>query len=242
MQTRQHFIEAELQTTTNGFGAVREPFAQHHLQVFHLWTTIQTNHVHINAEVLFQIGGGKQVRHHRIGVHPVRLRHDDQTGGVFVVGFIAQVGDQRQFFRLHLSGNLLQNFGTGHLMRQCGNDDIAIFNGIDRAHFHTATAITVDFAQVVARRDDFCLSREIGRGYVLAQGFDAGLRIIQQMNTGAGDFADIVRRNIRCHTHGNTGGAIKQNIRQTRRQSAGLVHGAVKVRLPLHRALTQLAE
>jgi len=47
--------------------------------------------------------------HQGFGVDPVGARHDHQPGGVLVIGFVAQVGDQGQFARLHLAGDLFED-------------------------------------------------------------------------------------------------------------------------------------
>src|SRR5690606_37711012 len=203
------FIEAELQTPAHGFGAVGQPFAEHSFQVFYLRPAVQTDYVHINAVILFQIGGGEQVRHQGVGIDTIGFRHDHQTGRIFVVGFVAQVGNQRQFFRVHLRGDLFQHLGTGGLVRQRGNHNIAVFDGVHGAHFYAATAIAVDFTQVGPRGNNFRFGGKIRGDNVLAQSIEAGVGVIQQVNTGTGDFADIVRRNIGGHAHGNTGGAVQ---------------------------------
>jgi hypothetical protein len=46
-----------------------------------------------------------------------------------VVGLVAQVGDHRQLLGLHLRGDLLQHLGPGDLVRQRGDDDVAVLDG-----------------------------------------------------------------------------------------------------------------
>ena len=242
MQTRQHFIQTILQTTTHCFRTVADPLGQHGLQVFHLRTAVQTNHVHVYAVVAFEIGGGKQVSHHCIGIHAVGLRHNHQTCRIFVIGFITQIRYQRQLLSLHLSRDLLQNLSAGNLMWQRGNDDIAVFHSIHGAHFHRATTRAIHFQHFITRSDDFSFGREIRRNDVLAQIVQRRRWLVQQTNHSTGHFADIVRRDIGRHAHSNTRSTVEQHIGQARRQSNRLVHCTVEVRLPLHRALTQLTE
>ncbi|MNN45174.1 hypothetical protein D3C81_1594940 [compost metagenome] len=51
-----------------------------------------------------------------------------------------------------------------------------------------------------------------------------------------------MRRNVGGHAHGDTGGAVEQNVRQARGQDQRFVEGTVEVRAPVRRALAQLAE
>ncbi len=77
---------------------------------------------------------------------------------------------------------------------------------------------------------------------MLAQVRHGSVRVIQQADAGADHFAQVMRRNIRGHAHGDTHGAVEQHVRHAGGQPAGLVHGAVEVRHPIHRALAQFAQ
>jgi hypothetical protein len=74
------------------------------------------------------------------------------------------------------------------------------------------------------------------------QRIQAGIRVIQQFHTGVGHFPRVVRRDIGRHPHRDTGHPVEQDVRQAGGQHHRLLHGAVKVRRPLHRALPQLGE
>ncbi len=77
---------------------------------------------------------------------------------------------------------------------------------------------------------------------MLAQLLEGGLGLVEQAHAGAGHFAQVVRRHVGGHAHGDAGGAVEQDVRQARRQHSRLLQGAVKVRHPVHGALAQLAE
>jgi len=57
VQAIQNFIESELQPTSDGFSSELQPFFQQAYQVFDLGSLVDTNHVEIDAVVLFQISG-----------------------------------------------------------------------------------------------------------------------------------------------------------------------------------------
>ena len=127
-------------------------------------------------------------------------------------------------------------------MRQRRNDDITVFKSVDRAHFDAAFTRAVHLLEIFARCDDLGFCRKVRRHDMLTQSIDIGFRFIQQADTCRGYFTDIVRRNIRRHTHRDTGRTVEHHRRQTCWQCCRLVHGAVKVRLPLDRTLTKLAQ
>ncbi|MNZ56796.1 hypothetical protein D3C78_747490 [compost metagenome] len=77
---------------------------------------------------------------------------------------------------------------------------------------------------------------------MLAKLFNGGLGLVQQPHTGAGDFTQVVRRHISGHAHGDAGGAIEEDVGQTRWQHRRLIQGTVEVRYPVGGALTQFAE
>ena len=62
------------------------------------------------------------------------------------------------------------------------------------------------------------------------------------MDGGRDDFFEVVGRNVCRHTDSNTGCAIEQQIGHLRGQYGGLFEGAVEVRLPIHRSLTELRQ
>ena len=43
------------------------------------------------------------------------------------------------------------------------------------------------------------------------------------MDAGGGDFAELVRRDVGGHAHGDAGRAVQQHVRQTSRQQDRLV-------------------
>ena len=242
VQSRQYLVQAELQAATHGGDAEAQPFAEQTAQILDRRAAVGADHVHVDPVAVLQVRGGEQVLHQLIGVHPVGARHDDHAGGVFMVGFIAQVGHQRQLLGLHLRGDLLHHPGAGDLVRQRGNDDIAILPRPDRATTHRPAAGGVEIQQLPARRDDFRFGREVRALDMLHQFIQAGARLVQQAHTGRRHFAQVMRWNVGGHAHGDAGGAVEQQVRQARRQHHGFFHGAVEVRLPVHGALPQLAQ
>jgi hypothetical protein len=136
----------------------------------------------------------------------------------------------RRRLGLHQRGDLLQHLGPGDLVRQRGDDDVAVLDVVHGAHAHRALAGFVHFQQVGARGDDFRFGRVVRALDVLAELLDRGLGLIEQAHAGAGDFAQVVRRHVGGHAHGDAGGAVEQDVRQTCRQHQRFLQGAVEVR------------
>ena len=72
------------------------------------------------------------------------------------------------------------------------------------AHDHAATAGFIAFAHA-AQAVNSRAGREIGRLDDVNQFVDFCFRLIQQAQAGIDGITQIVRRDIGCHTDGNTG-------------------------------------
>ncbi len=115
-------------------------------------------------------------------------------------------------------GNLLQNPVARDLVRQIRNHDLTTLADPAGPHPQRPAAGFVHLPDVFPGGDDFCLSRKIRALDVLAEFINRRLRLIQQAYAGCGDFPNVMRRDIRGHTNGDTGGAIKQNMGQPGRK------------------------
>ena len=242
VQALEHFFQTIIQAAAHGIAAERQPFGEDLQQVFHRRTTIKTDHIQVDAVTFFQIGGGKQVVHHLLHIHAIGARDNHQTSRVFVIRFVAQVVYHRQLFIAHLSGDLLQHFCPGNLMRQRGNHHRAVFFRPYRTHTYGAASVFVNLTNFRARSNDLRFGRVIRPLHDIQQLIQRRFRLLNQSNRCFCHFTQVVRRNVRCHTNGNTGRTVEQNIWQTRRQHLRLLHGAVEVWHPVRRSLTEFAQ
>ena len=240
VQTGQDLIQAVLQAATHRGNTEPQPLTQHAPEILHRRLAVSTDDVHVDPVAVLQIGGRKQMLHQIVQIDPVGARNNDDTRRVFVIGFIAQIGDHRQLLVLHLRGNLLQHLGARHLMRQRSNHDLTVFLAPHRTTAHRAAAAGVHLQQVFPRGDDLGFSGEVRPLNMLQNLVQSGTRIVQQTNTGRSHFFQVMRRDIGRHTDRNTSRSVKQQIGQARRQNHGFFHGTVEVRLPINRALSQL--
>ena len=238
MQAALDLVQAELQASTHGADAELQPLREQLAQVLDLRLSVEADDVQVDPVAGFQVGGGEQMGHQLFDIDPVRTRDDDDAGRVLVVRLVAQVGHHRQLLGLHLPGDLFQHLGTGHLVRQGVDDDVAVLDAVHRAHAHRTAAGLVDLLQVGARGDDLGFGGEVRARHVFAQFGDRRARLVEQAHAGRRDFPQVVRRHVGGHAHRDAGGAVEQQVGQAGR----LVEGAVEVRYPVHGTLAQFAE
>ncbi len=242
MQAARNLIEAVLQTASHRRNPEFEPFRQQVLETEHARPAIEADDVEIDTIVPLEIRRREQVVHDFHQVDAVRAGYDHEPHGVLVIRLVAQVLDHRELLRAHLLRDLLHHLGRRDLMWERGNDDIAVFDLVSGARLETTDALVVKLLQIRARRDDLRAGRQIGTLDELHQGRGRLRGILQQGDTGIGNFPQIVRRNVGCHAHGDARRTIQQQVRQSRRQNLRLFHRAVKVGLPVHRTVRELGQ
>ena len=127
-------------------------------------------------------------------------------------------------------------------MRQCGNHHVAVFPFEAGAQPHRAIAGLVQLAELLAGGDDLGAAGIIRRGHEFAESVQVAVGMIQQMDTGGGDFAEIVRWDVGGHADGDAGNAIEQDVRQAGGQPHGFVQRAIEIGYPVHRALAEFGQ
>ena len=96
--------------------------------------------------------------------------------------------------------------------------------------------------QLVTRRNNVSPGRVVGALDVFTEIFDRRFRLFQQMDGSIGHFTQVMRRDIRRHTHRNTGSTIEQYHWQTCGQQDRLLHGAIEIGCPVDRPLAQFRQ
>ena len=71
--------------------------------------------------------------------------------------------------------------------------------------------------------------REVGTFDVFHQAVEIDVRVVDQRNCCVDHFAEVVRRDVRCHADGDTGRAVDEQVREPARQDDGLDLRAVEV-------------
>ena len=237
MQAVQYLVQTVLQATPNGDSTELQPFLQQGNNVFHLWALVHADHVEVNPIVLLKIGGGEQVGHDAIGVNPVGTRHDNDAGWVLMIRLVPKVNHHGQLLLLHLCRNLFEDLRARDLVGQRVDHDLSALDGVGRAGLQGATSGPVELQDFVLGRDDLGFRGEIRALDDLVNVLGSRLRVVQQVNAGIGHFIEVVWRNIRRHTHGDTAAAIEQDVGQTGWQNLRLVQCAIEVGTPVDRTL-----
>ena len=172
--------------------------------------------------------------------------HFDDDAHAFAVGFIAHVGDAFDLFRLHQLGDALDQAGLVNLVRNLGDDDVlaVLADAFDRGLGAHGEAAAPGFV----RRDNAVTPgnvpgrRKIRPRHQLHDFLECCLRLLDQQNRGVNDFAQIVRRNVRRHAHGDAARPIHQQIRNPRGQHDRLFARLVEVGNEVHRLFFEIGE
>ena len=217
VQTTLHLVQPELQTTAHRLATEGDPLAKQGAQILDLGQIVEPQNIEVDPVALLQIGTGEEMLHQLFHIHPVGAQHYDDAGRILMVCLITQIGDHGQLLGLHLGGDLLEDLGAGSLVRQSVNDYLAIFHPVEGPHADRALAGLVNFTNIGPGCDDLGaggIIRPLHMNHQIGQG---RRRVIQQLDTGMGYFAGIVRWNIGGHPHRYAGHTIEQYMRQTRR-------------------------
>ena len=120
------------------------------------------------------------------------------------------------------------------LIRKFGDDDLeaAVVVLLDArlgAHLHRAATglIRVDDPGAT---EDVRPGREVGTGDVLHQVLDGGVGMVDEVDDGVDGLAEVVRRDVRRHAHGDALAAVDEQVREPGRQDERFLGRAVVVR------------
>ena len=209
-----------------------QEFGQDLFQVQQARLAVNQGH-HIDTEAVLQLGQFVELVQNDFGIFiAFQFDHDTHTG---FIGLVAQVGYAFQRFFAYQLADFLNQLGFVYLIWDfIDNNGFAFTVFTDRldmgftAHYYAAAAGFIAFsnaAQTVNSRTCW----EIGRLDNVDQLVDFSFRLIQQTQAGIDGIAQIVWRNIGCHTDGNTGRTVYQQSRETGRQYQRLMFAAVIV-------------
>jgi len=232
-------------TARDHFAAVRQEALQHLLEVQQLRLAIDQRH-HVHAEGVLQLGLLVQVvEHHFRHFAPFQLDHHAHAR---LVGLVADVGNAVELLVAHVFGNAFQQGFLVHLEWQLVDDDgdaaavLAVFLEVRLgAHDDAAAPRAVAVAHARHAIDD-AGGREIGGGDDLDQFIDRAVRVAQHVQGAVDHFRDVVWRNVRRHAHRDTGRAVDQQVRDTRRQDRRFLFLAVVVGLEVDGVLVDIGQ
>ena len=233
--------EAEDRAARHNFAAVRQEVHDHLLQVEQRRLAVHEGD-HVHAEALLHLRHLEEVVEHDLG-HGALLEVDADAD--LLRGLVAHFGDALDLLLAHELVHLLVHDALVDHVRNLVDDDAdavaAEFLKMRAgAHDHAAAARAVALMDVGDAEDATC--RKIGSGHQANEVLDRALGIAELVQAGVDRLAEIVRRDVRGHAHGDAGGAVDEKLRQTGRQDDGLPFGVVEVRNEVDRVLVDVGE
>ena len=183
--------------------------------------------VHLHLRLLIQV-----VEHDFGLLAALELEHDAHA---VAVALIADFGNAFELLFVDQTGGVFDQAGFVDLIGKLGDDDgfavlAHLFGGGFRAHFDGAAAGLEVIVDAFAAEDD-AAGGEIGALHHLDQlrKLDGG--VLHQRDAGFDDLAQIVRRDLAGHAHGDAFAAVDQQVGDARRQDFGLVFAFVVIGL-----------
>ncbi len=229
--------QQENRTARNHFATMVQKCVQHVLEIKQPRLAIeQRNHVDTehNLHLCLRV---QVVEQHVSHLTLAQFDHDAHT---VLVGLVAQLGDAFDFFLFDEFRNTFDKPGLVYLVRQFINDQCLLassfvfFDCSASANVQLASTSAISLHDAGTAIDD-ARSGKVGTADVFHQFIDGRFRVFHESNTRADYFAQIVRRNIGGHTHGDTRGAVDQQVGYARRQYIRNLFGAVIVRRKIDR-------
>ena len=205
---------------------------------------------HVEVERRLHGGVLVQVVEHERRV--VVALHLDDDAHALAVALVPDIRDAGEALVLHELGDLLDERGLVHRVRELGDDDrIAVPAQLLVVGFgpgdHAPATLRVGSADRVHTLDraglyvpllveaiDRAAAGEVRAGHCVAEVVGGELGVVDQAFRGLDDLAQVVRRDVGRHADGDAGRAVDQQVRQTRRQDGRLLMPVVVVRHPGH--------
>ena len=175
----------------------------------------------------------------------VLLELDDEADAL-LVGLVAHVGDALDALLVHELGDLLLQGALVDLVGHLGEDEAAAagLGGLDvglGAHRDGAAAGVVGLSDAVGAHDDGARG-EVGAGHDAHELVSRGIGVVDEHAGGVDGLAEVVRRDVGGHAHGDAVAAVDEQVGEARRQDARLGERLVVVGLPVYRVLLQVAQ
>ena len=173
----------------------------------------------------------------------VDVDHDTHT---VPVGLVAKVSDTFELLGLHQLCDLCHQFGLVHLVGDLVHDDRNLSSGpvlIVRVgtdpDLATSGAVSGDDSR---QSVDGTSGGEVGTFDVFHQIHHGSIRAIDGVHDRIHDLAEVVRRHVGGHSHGDTCGTVKEQIGELGRKHGRLPEGLVEVPDHVHGVLVYIGQ
>ena len=187
---------------------------------------------HVDRERGLQLSELEQVVHHHVGV-AVAFEADDQLG-LAAVGAIVDIGNTVEVAVVDQLLDTRSNRRAGGLVRQLSNNDfvspiLAFFNRCLGTRFDRAAAGAIRVHDP-SPTENLATGREVRTLDELHERVRIGVGIVNEVHDGVDYLAEVVWRDVRCHTNSDALAAIDQQVREPRWKHNGFLGGPVVVR------------
>ena len=246
MGTLARLAQVENRAPCDHLATVADERLQHVLEGHQLGLAVLQGD-HVDAEHGLQRRLRIEVVEHDVG-QLTALELNDNAHAV-LVGLIPQAigGDALQQLLAHQVGDALNEARLVHLIGQLGDD-----NGLSPALFHVLEVRTAPdrqspTARAIGSHDFLGTIDDAGRWkvrtrHVLHEASQGDVRILHDRQQGVDNLGEIVRRDVGGHAHGNTGGAIEEQVRNACRQDRWLPLGFVIIGNEIDRFLVDISQ
>ena len=198
---------------------------------------------HDRAEGGLQLGVLVEVVQDDLRLGVALQLHDDAHVGLRLV---ADVADALDHLVLHELGRVLDHLGLVHLVGERGDHDAhaVVLPLLDlgvAAHAELAAAELVHGDDAVAAAD-LRARGEVRPLHELHQVVDRAVAVVDVVGDAVAQLAEVVRRDVGGHAHGDAGGAVEEEVRELRGEDRRLGERLVVVGHHVHGVLVQVLE
>ncbi|MNF41326.1 hypothetical protein D3C84_223490 [compost metagenome] len=245
MATLTRLAQFEHGAPGNHFAAVQDEGFEHVLEIEDFRLAVDQRH-HVDAEHALHLGLGVEVVEDHLR-HFAAAQLDDDAHAV-LVGFVAQLGDAFELLLFNQLGDLLDQARLVQLVRQLADDDLLtaadlvdVFNDRPRTHIDAPATGAIGLDDAGTAVDDRRRG-EVRARDVLHQFIDRQRGVVDQRQAAVDHFREVVRRDVGGHAHGDTAGAVDQQVGDLGRHDCRDLLGAVVVGHPVDGFLVQIGE
>ena len=192
----------------------------------------------IDSEGCLKCSEFEELIQHNIGI--LTTTHIDYNAHTLTVRLIVDVRDAVYLSFLRELSYVRTEFGSIRAIGNLANDYLIVkrscFNLCLGTHDNASASRLVGTSDAF-RSHDIATCGEVRTFDVLHQPVQIDVRIVNIGNSSIDDLTDVMRRDIGCHTNGNTRSTIDEERRNARGQNTGLGARVVVVRHHIHRLL-----
>src|SRR5262249_13086918 len=147
-----------------------------------------------------------------------RLHLQGDAHALFFVRFVGQAEELRQLPRADDLANRLFELALVDAIRNRRDDNLLLLGVLLYfplgPHFDASASLFLDLAERGSVRDDLAAKREVWALDLVHELGGRGIGIVDQVDAGPADLAQVVRRDVRGHTDRDAARAVDEQVRE----------------------------